>query len=81
MWLVYSSNKFFRVGPNISEKFVPGRTNVRGVQIKRERTTCGRRGPGMYDDSMAAIFGLGGGREGGGPFTVRQKPLHTYYFS
>ena len=24
MWLVYSRNKFFRVGLNISEKFVPG---------------------------------------------------------
>ena len=34
MWLVYSRNKFFRVGPNISEKFVPGGTNFRGVQIK-----------------------------------------------
>ena len=37
MWLVYSRNKFFRVGPNISEKFVPGGTNFRGVQIKRDR--------------------------------------------
>ena len=36
MWLVYSRNKFFRVGPNISEKFVPGGTNFRGVQIKRD---------------------------------------------
>ena len=34
MWLVYSRNIFFRVGPNISEKFVPGGTNFRGVQIK-----------------------------------------------
>ena len=33
MWLVYSKNKFFRVGPNISEKFVPGGTNFRGVQL------------------------------------------------
>ena len=24
-------------GPNISEKFVPGGTNLRGVQIKRDR--------------------------------------------
>ena len=24
MWLVYSRNKFFRVGPNISETFVLG---------------------------------------------------------
>ena len=24
MWLVYSRNKFFRVGPNISEEFVRG---------------------------------------------------------
>ena len=39
MWLVYSGNKFFRVGPNISEKFVPGGTNSRGVQIKRDRPT------------------------------------------
>ena len=37
MWLIYSRNKFFRVGPNISEKFVPGGTNFRGVQIKRDR--------------------------------------------
>ena len=36
MWLVYSRNKFFRVGPNISEKFVLGGTNFRGVQIKRD---------------------------------------------
>ena len=36
MWLVYSRNKFFRVGPNISEEFVPGGTNFRGVQIKRD---------------------------------------------
>ena len=25
------------MGPNISEKFVPGGTNFRGVQIKRDR--------------------------------------------
>ena len=25
MWLVHSRNRFFRVGPNISEKFAPGR--------------------------------------------------------
>ena len=36
MWLVYSRNKFFRVGPNISEKFVPGGANFRGVQIKHD---------------------------------------------
>ena len=36
MWLVYSRNKFFRVGPNSSEKFVPGGTNFREVQIKRD---------------------------------------------
>ena len=36
VWLAYSGNKFFRVGPNISEKFVPGGTNFRGVQIKRD---------------------------------------------
>ena len=41
MWLVYSRNKFFRVGPNISEEFVPGGTNFRGVQIKRDRTEEG----------------------------------------
>ena len=29
-------NKFFRGGPNISEKFIPGGTNLRGVQIKRD---------------------------------------------
>ena len=40
MWLVYSRNKFFRVGPNISEKFVPGGTNFRGVQIKRDTPTA-----------------------------------------
>ena len=34
MWLAYTQNKFFRVGPNISEKFIPGGTNFRGVQIK-----------------------------------------------
>ena len=28
---------FQTVGPNISEKFVPGGTNFRGVQIKRDR--------------------------------------------
>ena len=39
MWLVYSRNKYFRVGPNISEEFVPGGTNFRGVQIKRDRST------------------------------------------
>ena len=37
MWLVYSRNKFFRVGPNISEKFVLGGTNFRGIQIKCDR--------------------------------------------
>ena len=36
MWLVCSRNKIFRVGPNISEEFVPGGTNFRGVQIKRD---------------------------------------------
>ena len=39
VWLAYSGNKFFRVGPNISEKFVPGGTNFRGVQIKRDNIT------------------------------------------
>ena len=34
MRIVYSGNQFFRVGPNISEKFVPGGTNFRGIQIK-----------------------------------------------
>ena len=37
MRLVYSRNKFFRVGPNISEKFVPGGrrggTNLRGSKL------------------------------------------------
>ena len=42
MWLIYSRNKFFRVGPSISEKFVPGGTNFRGVQIKRDRPGIGR---------------------------------------
>ena len=32
-------NKFFRGGPIISEKLVPGGTNFRGVQIKRDRLT------------------------------------------
>ena len=36
-WPVVGTN-FFRVGPNISEKFVPGETNFRGVHIKRDRT-------------------------------------------
>ena len=39
MWLVYSRNIFFRVGPTISEKFVPGGTNFRGVQIKRDKAS------------------------------------------
>ena len=30
MWLVYSWNKFFRVGPNISEKFVLGGEPILG---------------------------------------------------
>ena len=30
---IYSRNTFFRVGPNISEKFVQEETNFRGVQI------------------------------------------------
>ena len=38
MWLAYSRNKFFRVGPNILEKFVPGGTNLRRVQIKCDST-------------------------------------------
>ena len=29
--------KFFRGGPYISEKFVPGGTNLKGIQIKRDR--------------------------------------------
>ena len=33
MWLVYSRNKFFRVGPNISEKFVLEGTNFRGSKL------------------------------------------------
>ena len=40
IWLAYSGNKFFRVGPNISEKCVPGGTNFRGVKIKRDSSTC-----------------------------------------
>ena len=40
VWLAYSGNKFFRVGPNISEKCVPGGTNFRGVKIKRDSSTC-----------------------------------------
>ena len=31
-------NKFFQGGPIISEKLVPGGTNFRGVQIKRDKT-------------------------------------------
>jgi len=34
MRLAYGGNKFFRVGLNISEKFVLGGTNIRRVQIK-----------------------------------------------
>ena len=34
IWLVYSRNKFFRVGP---ENFVLGGTNFRGVQNKRDK--------------------------------------------
>ena len=30
------------MGPNISEKFVPGGTNFRGVQIKRDRPLVAR---------------------------------------
>ena len=33
MWLVYSRNKFFRVGPNISEKFVPGEPILGGSKL------------------------------------------------
>ena len=40
LWLIYSRNKFFRVGPNILEKFVPGGTNFSGVQIKRDKHVC-----------------------------------------
>ena len=40
--LAYSGNKFFRVGPNILEKFVPGGTNFRGVQIKRDKPILAR---------------------------------------
>ena len=40
VWLACSGNKFFRVGPNISEKCVPGGTNFRGVKIKRDSSTC-----------------------------------------
>jgi len=36
-WLSHGGNKFFRGGPNISEKLVPGGTNFRGVQIKRDK--------------------------------------------
>ena len=36
VWLAYSGNKFFRVGP---EKFVLGGTNFRGVKIKRDMLT------------------------------------------
>ena len=36
---VPGGNKFFRGDPNISEKLVPGGTNFRGVQIKRDMTT------------------------------------------
>ena len=34
VWLSYSGSKFFRVGPNILGKFVPGGTNFRGIQIE-----------------------------------------------
>ena len=33
MWLVYSRNTFFRVGPNISEKFIPGEPILRGSKL------------------------------------------------
>ena len=33
VWVAYSGNKFFRVGPNISEKCVPGGINVRGSKF------------------------------------------------
>ena len=36
MSLVIIDNQIFRVGRNISEKFVMGGTNFRGVQIKRD---------------------------------------------
>ena len=63
MWLVYSRNKFFRVGPNISEKFVPGGTNFRGVQIKRDsplQATKSWAGPGneaIFDLLMSKTHG------------------------
>ena len=41
VWLAYSGNKFFGVGPNISEKFVPGGTKFRGIQnVTRMSTTA-----------------------------------------
>ena len=39
MWLVHSRNRFFRVGPNISEKFAPGRGGGGGGnQVSAERS-------------------------------------------
>ena len=51
VWLAYSGNKFFRVGPNISEKCVLGGTIFRGVKIKCDSSTC------LYvlSSNMAAI--------------------------
>ena len=43
VYVAFSGNKFFRVGPNISEKLVPGGTNFRGVQIKCDRSTRPRQ--------------------------------------
>ena len=44
MWLVYSRNEFFRVGPNISEKFVPGGNQFLGVHFYHDMCKVNLKG-------------------------------------
>ena len=52
------------MGPNISEKFVPGGTNFKRVQIKRDRTQGKNQRSNSLESSMLKPKSLGGG--GGG---------------
>ena len=63
MCLVYSRNKFFRVGPNISEKFVPGGTNFRGVQIKRDSSSFPLLAVRKSRESLGTRLGIRGSFE------------------
>jgi len=56
-WLSQGRNKFFRAGgPNISEKLVPGGTNFRGVQIKRDNTNTHHRQDHLYQPVSEAFL-------------------------